>query len=280
MSWEDAPSWAEDPLAFLESLGDATDDGFDPGEAALAFAALDRPKAAIGRYLAHLERLANDVTAQSASSAEQQASALARVIHELHGYEGDRQTYDDLQNASLIRVIDRRKGLPVALGILYLSIARRLGWSLSGLNFPGHFLLSLTVKEQRLPLDPFNGGETMTAAAMRQLLKSMQGEQAELTAAYYQPVSDRSVVLRLQNNIKLRQIRSGDLKAALKCAQAMSAFAPQATELWREIAMMQMRMENFREAIAGFERYLEAEPDATLRHKVAALLQDVKSKLN
>jgi len=55
-------------------------------------------------------------------------AALTQVMAEEHGYGGDRQHYDDLQNANLIRVIDRRRGLPVALGILYLHAARAQGW--------------------------------------------------------------------------------------------------------------------------------------------------------
>ncbi len=35
-----------------------------------------------------------------------------------HRYHGDTLTCHDLQNANPMRVIDRRKGLPVALGIL------------------------------------------------------------------------------------------------------------------------------------------------------------------
>src|SRR3546814_13111588 len=70
-------------------------------------------------------------------------AALRAVVVERHGYVGDSLTYDDLQNANLLRVIDRRKGLPVALGILMLSAAHRLGWNMVGLNFPGHFLLLL-----------------------------------------------------------------------------------------------------------------------------------------
>ena len=42
-------------------------------------------------------------------------------------YRGDEETYDDLDNANLMRVIERRKGLPVALGILYLYAARSQG---------------------------------------------------------------------------------------------------------------------------------------------------------
>ena len=52
-------------------------------------------------------------------------------------------TYDDPQNADLMAVIDRRRGLPVALGILYIHAARAAGLEASGLNTPDHFLLQL-----------------------------------------------------------------------------------------------------------------------------------------
>ena len=63
--------------------------------------------------------------------------ALNDIILLKHGYSGDELTYDDLQNANLMRVIDRRKGLPVALGILYLHAARAQGWDRSVSAFPG-----------------------------------------------------------------------------------------------------------------------------------------------
>ena len=34
-----------------------------------------------------------------------------------------------------------RRGLPVALGIIYISAARTLGLQARGVNFPGHFLV-------------------------------------------------------------------------------------------------------------------------------------------
>src|SRR3546814_8592275 len=40
------------------------------------------------------------------------------------GYHGDTESYDDPQNADLVRVIDRRMGLPVSLGVLYIHAAR------------------------------------------------------------------------------------------------------------------------------------------------------------
>ncbi len=132
----------------------------------------------------------------------------------------------------------------------------------------------------RLPLDPFDQARVLTAADMRRLLKSMLGEDAELTTEHYQPVSDQAVLLRLQNNIKLRRLKAGDIAGALRTAEAMRAFAPGQIELLREVALMHMRLENVGEAIRCFETYLGAEPDATLRHRAASLLQELKNKLN
>ncbi len=60
-----------------------------------------------------------------------------------YGYRGDAETYDDLANANLIRVIERRKGLPVALGVMWLHAARAAGWAAHGVDFPAHFLVAL-----------------------------------------------------------------------------------------------------------------------------------------
>lgn len=276
------PSWLADPRAYLTELGQGPDDGFDPGEAALAFSALGRPTAALGQCMAHLDTLAKDVelAAEDAENALDRARALASIVYEKCGYAGDTLTYEDMQNADLARVIDRRKGLPVALGILHMSIAYKLGWTVEGLAFPSHFLLRLDYNGERLALDPFDRARVLNAADMRDLLKRVQGDGAELSAAHYQPVSNRAVLLRLQNNIKLRRLHMVDINGALGVVEAMSTFAPGVVELISEAALLNMRLENIGEAIRCFERYLAAEPDEALRQKTAQLLEDLKRRLN
>src|SRR5258708_36332460 len=114
-----------------------------------------------------------------------------------------------------MRVIDRRKGLPVALGILYIHAARAQGWDMAGLAFPGHFLVRLQDAGTRLILDPFHGGKPREAAELRDLLKAITGNEAGLTPAHYAPVSDRDGLLRLQNNPKPRLIDSRQLGEAM-----------------------------------------------------------------
>src|SRR5919206_1807112 len=160
---------------YLRELGAGGSQVLPIGEAALALASFERPRVNLGRYQQHLGALARDVGrhAGAAGDLAARAQALNEIILLKYGYSGDDLTYDDLQNANLMRVVDRRKGLPVALGILYLHAARAQGWDSVGLAFPGHFLIRLAVGAERLILDPFHGGQICDAAALRELLKVM-----------------------------------------------------------------------------------------------------------
>jgi len=267
--------------AFLAGLADLGEGPWPLAAAALALACRDRPRVDLARYHHHLDGLAAEAAAAGAAarSPEERRAALAAVIAERYGYEGDRLTYEDLQNANLMRVIDRRKGLPVALGILYLHAARAQGWDAAGLAFPGHFLLRLGESPERLVIDPFERGRARNAAALRELLKSVAGAAAELEPAHYAEVGDRDILLRLQNNIKLRLIQSRRLDEALAVIDGMLLFAPDHAALWREAGLVNAELGNLRAGIAALERALHRAGDDASRHRTALLLQQLKSRL-
>ncbi|HEX7967227.1 MAG TPA: transglutaminase-like domain-containing protein [Stellaceae bacterium] len=267
--------------AFLRELGRVAEGPLPLGSAALALAALDRPRVDLERYHHHLAALAREVgdEAAGATAIDRRVAALNTVILGRYGYEGDTLTYEDLQNANLMRVIDRRKGLPVALGILYIHAARAQGWDMAGLAFPGHFLVRLQDDGARVILDPFNGGKTREAAELRDLLKAITGNEAELAPSHYAPVSDREVLLRLQNNLKLRLLESRQMEKALRVTEDMMLFAPDHVGLVREAGLINAELGNLRAAIAAFERFLALAEDDAERHRTAALLQKLKARL-
>jgi regulator of sirC expression with transglutaminase-like and TPR domain len=271
--------WAE---SVLRGIGDAAAERLDLGEAALALAALERRQVAPDRYRDHLGALCRDLAAGAAgaNSVAARVGALNDTIIGKHGYRGDGDTYDDLQNANLMRVIDRRRGLPVALGILYIHAARAQGWDMVGLGFPGHFLVRLEAPDGRAILDPFNAGKTLDAAALRQLRCATAGDAAELAPEDYAPVPDRAILLRLQNNIKLRLIGTDRLAKAVQVIETMLMFAPDQPDLWREAGLLHAHLGNLGAAGAAIERYLAVSGDPATRHTMAALLQRLRSKLN
>jgi len=238
---------------FLRELG-ASGEGVLPiAEAALALAAFERRRVGFKRYRDHLRLLARDVGRHPGAAGDlpARARALNEIILLKYGYSGDELSYDDLQNANLMRVLDRRKGLPVALGILYIHAARAQGWDIAGLGFPGHFLVRLADGAGRVIIDPFHGGRICGAAELRELLKAAAGQDSKLRPEHYIEVSDRDVLLRLQNNLKARLLQAQDHERALKVIETMLMLAPDLAELWREAGMLHRHLGNMRAAGAA-----------------------------
>lgn len=270
----------------LRQVGAGPDESFDLGETALVLAALDRPRVSFDRYRQFLRTLGEEAAAalQEAGGTpdvEDAAAILNSVLFEANGFEGDSLTYDDLQNANLMRVIDRRKGLPIALGILYIHAARQLGWAAHGVNFPAHFLVQLDLAGARALIDPFNKGRVCTAPQLRDLAKGALGADAELRPAFYAPIADRDILVRLQNNLKFRMIRGEDFDGAIKVVRTMQLFAPGDHGLWHEEGLLEARLGHPAAAIDAFESFLEmSHGEHPNCHEAASLLQELKSQIN
>ena len=175
--------------ALLRRLGGQPDQDIDLAQAALALGALDRPDVDLAPYQVHLDVLAEDAR-QAVTGADDLAArvaALNDVMFQRYRYHGDTESYDDLDNANLLSVIDRKRGLPIALSIVYIATARALGWRAIGVNFPGHFLVRLDAGGGSALVDPFNGGAVRDSADLRALLKGLQGAEAELRPEHYAP---------------------------------------------------------------------------------------------
>ncbi len=273
----------DDIKDYLRQVGSLPDEALDLAEVALTLAARDR-KVSRNWYREHIARLTAEVgvvaTEQEPDGVEGPAAALRTVFADRYGYHGDTATYEDPQNANLMRVIDRRKGLPVALGILYIHAARAQGWECAGLNFPGHFLIRLDRQGERAILDPFDAARARAPADLRSLLKAVLGQDAELQHAHYAPVGNRAVLLRLQNNVKLRHLNEGRIAEAAAIVDGMLMIAPDQPDLWREAGLVKARLGEYGAAIEALDRFIAAADSDHARHEAATLLQEIKSRLN
>lgn len=274
----------DEAFQYVRYAGTVPDGEMDLTEAALALALLFLPGLKPDRFRQHLRKMAEQVVEeyqlqlrhQKPDTLATKIGALKKVVHEMNGYHGDTEHYDDIQNASIIRVIERRRGLPVALGILYIIMARRAGWAADGLNFPGHFLVRLEEEGERIILDPFQDGRIMDAASLRQLLKSIIGEKAELSHQFYMPVSNRDMLIRLQNNLKKRLIDQEEYAQAVIVVEAMEALAPDEYRTLFDKGVLYAKLGQRQQAVRAFEDYMEKTPDAREKQQALTLLQQIK----
>ena len=272
--------------AAAASLRAAAKFGNEPlpiGETALALAAAARPELDLAAYRAHLAEIASAVGEShlgQPDTALGRCEALRAALADKLGYRGDRDSYDDLQNADLACVIERRRGLPVALAILWIHGARSQGWNAAGLAFPSHFLIRIEAPDGRAIVDPFNGGAVLDTAELRSLLKSFEGPKAELENRHYASVSDRAVLLRLQNNIKQRQRKAEAFEAALATLERMLMLAPEDPALWHETGLVHASLDNLRAGVMCLEQALSLVDAGGAKAHLAAAIQALKSRLN
>ncbi len=274
------------PLDYLRRLGEAGEGPHDLAEAALMLAALDHPEKKLAQFRAHLSELAEVARAQChfARHAEGAADALAAVISGRYAYEGDRENYDDPQNADMMTVIERRRGLPVALGILYVHAARAAGVEACGLLSPGHFLLKVTVKGSEALIDPFNGGalverEHIDAPRFAPHFVPEPGGSEPPDAL--SPVADADVLLRLLNNIKTRAVKSRETGRSIELLKRMVLIAPRRALLWLDLAHSQESLGSLSAARGAYETCLTlARPGEDISNEAAFALHALKRRLN
>jgi regulator of sirC expression with transglutaminase-like and TPR domain len=276
--------------AYLKKIGELPADQIDLFEGALALALQEHPGKSTDQYRQHIAKISaqliekyNELHKEEGlpEGAETQILALRHVMTRVQGYAGDSVQYDDIQNADIIRCIDRRLGMPITIGIIAIAAALKANWPVHGLNFPGHFLLRFDGERgARYILDAFNLFEEVDAASMRKLLKESLGDGAELSAQFYESANARDILIRLQNNIKFRLIEAEDYRAALACVELMKLFAPEEHRLLFDQGILLSKLERPVEAIDVFRLYLDSVPNAKDKMQVLSIINELNGQIN
>ncbi|MBT7275039.1 MAG: hypothetical protein HN886_01120, partial [Woeseiaceae bacterium] len=266
----------------LKKIGEGEDQTLDIAKTALLLAALEFPDNQINNYLNELNAMGSNLKKEVGQciSLIEHAKAITNLIYKKYGFAGDINTYNNIENANLMRVIDRRKGLPVALGILVMHIGRLQGWKISGLNFPGHFLLRMTAFGEHIVLDPFDSCRILLPDDLQRILELTHGPKTSLQSEFIRMVSDRDVLIRLQNNIKIRALSEGNKEQALKTLLTMTLVAPKNVEFLAELALMEASEGKYKLAIDRLDNFIKSQKDSQDVVDIENLLVNLKRRLN
>ena len=270
----------------LIEVGNAEDENIDLAKTALILASADRPGVSMGPYIRHIEQLASEVsiyahnTTNLKDSLDIRIEALVQVIVKRYGYGGSETVFDDLDAANLMRVIDNRLGLPVAIGILFIATANAQGWSARGIDFPGRFLVRLDAGGMRKIIDPFSKGAVIETPDMRAMFKAIAGNHVELAPEHYQDMGNRDILARLQGNIKSRLLQRERWNDALNIIETMLLFQPGQVDLWYEAGLLYARMDRILDAIWAIEEFARQTKNGKESYKISVLLQELRARLN
>ncbi|MFE9676260.1 tetratricopeptide repeat protein [Streptomyces sp. NPDC006259] len=128
------------------------------------------------------------------------AVALRELLGERLGFGGSAAAYERLESSLLHQVLERRRGLPILLSVVWIEVARRAGAPVYGVALPGHFVVGFGPPEEQVLVDPFDGGRLLTGRDAELLVTGATG--APLEPSMLAPAETLDVVRRILNNIR------------------------------------------------------------------------------
>ncbi|PIO47482.1 MAG: hypothetical protein CMR00_10235 [[Chlorobium] sp. 445] len=125
---------------------------------------------------------------------------MSVILFEKQGYRGNSAAYYEPDNSYLNRVIDRKLGIPISLGTIYLILAERFHLPIYGVNMPGHFLLKYETPggEERF-IDPFNQGRILDK---QDCIRFLQNQGYGAVDQYFAKASALDILERTLNNLR------------------------------------------------------------------------------
>jgi len=262
---------------FRRVVAQAGDD-FDLARAALAIAQDEYPALEQEVYIARLDKLA--ARARDLSGGESDPyrliAAVNHVLFTQEGFRGNRGDYYDPRNSFLSDVLERKKGIPITLSVIYMEVARRAGLPLHGVGFPGHFLVKYESDDEEIVIDPFDKGEVRTLEELQTLLDGLYNGKVALRPEFLAPVTNRQIIHRMLNNLKGIYLSEENLVKALSAAERLVILDPASAPEIRDRGVLYLKLECFQQAINDFEAYLRLAPDASDAEDIREQLVELK----
>jgi regulator of sirC expression with transglutaminase-like and TPR domain len=270
-----------DPYQAFRQAVDRPEEKIDLGRAALTIALSDYPNLDIAAYLARIDQFAVEVTQRCDASGDvfQSIAALNAVLFNEHGFRGNADDYYDPKNSFLNEVIERKTGIPITLSVLYMEVAQRVGVTLDGVGFPGHFLVKCANDGAEIVIDPFDRGEIKSHEELGRMLERLYGRASGLRSEFLKPASKSDILKRMLGNLKAIYLKVNDLVKLLGVLDRAIILDPAGAETVRDRGAVYLRLECYAQARTDFETYLRLAPQADDAEAVREQLVSLAKKV-
>jgi regulator of sirC expression with transglutaminase-like and TPR domain len=133
-------------------------------------------------------------------TALEKVKVLNRIIFDVHGFYGNTKNINSPKNSYINNVIETKKGNPITLGIVYLSICNKLNIPMYGVDVPAHFILSYAEEKDSVLfyLNVFNKGAVFGNHDIDKFLEQLKVEPKD---KYYTPCSNLTIIKRLVQHL-------------------------------------------------------------------------------
>ena len=157
-------------------------------------------------------------------TALEKVKVMNHILFDVKGFRGNKKNFHAAQNNYINTVLENKKGNPLSLSILYITLARRLDVPIYGVNLPNHFVMAYVdeynilrmvesqIKGEANPdkiLFYINAFSQGTIVHKNEIATYLQELKVENDPKFYEPCDNKTMVIRLLNNLILSYERLG-----------------------------------------------------------------------
>jgi regulator of sirC expression with transglutaminase-like and TPR domain len=261
------------------------EDAMSLDRAALTMGLEEYPDLDIADYVRRLDTFA--ARAEALAGIDRRPATVIESINNVifvqEGLRGNIEDYYDPRNSYLNEVLDRKMGIPISLSVIYMEIARRVGFEIEGIGFPGHFLVKHVSSDREIIIDPFGLGRIVTPNECQEILDKTSDGTVSVNPALFQPMGKRAILTRMLYNLKGIYMQREYYHKAISVIDKILMLNPGTCSEIRDRGVLYMQTSLFAKALADLEYYLAhaaAPEDVTYIRNHIKMLRGIVSAPN
>ena len=264
----------------FDRLVGAPDEDIDLARAALLIAATEYPALNVERELFRLDGIAEGIAPRMEDDTPlYQLNMLSEYLFDELKFAGNHTNYHDPRNSFLNDVIERRRGIPITLSLLYIEVGKRLGVPLVGIGMPGHFIVRHR-DEPDVFVDPFHGGILLSEDECAERLKQVTQGALAWDRNYLQPVKSREFIARMLRNLKVVYLQRRNYERVLATIDRVIALLPQDAVEFRDRGVVNYRLGNYTDALEDLHVYVTSGEAVSDEVTVQKLMEQIRHRLS
>ena len=246
--------------------------------AALELARIEFPKLEADDFIAILDSYAGELRERlkGARDGATYITETNRFLFDELGFRGNTSDYYDPRNSCLNHVLIARTGIPIALSLVYIEIARRLQRPVQGIGLPGHFIVRYDDGHYSVFLDPFHGGQRLEPDECFTLASGAAQREIEPDPKWLAPVSRRDILLRMLRNLGAAYSTRGLTAKAIDVLGLLIRANPDSADEYRQRGILEVQAGHVAAAKSDLQRYLELAPTPEERERAREDVQKIQ----
>ncbi|TPE44672.1 transglutaminase-like domain-containing protein [Pontibacter mangrovi] len=149
-----------------------------------------------------------------------QVKALNNVLFREKRFSANTKNFHSPANSMLHLVLETKRGNPLTLCVIYMTLAQRLGMPVYGVNLPNLFILTYKMDGVQFYINVYNKGLILSKADIDNYILQLNLNPVDI---FYEPCDNLDIVKRALRNLAFSFEKMDDLEKATEVTKLLDS---------------------------------------------------------